>query len=171
VKPNEVEQAITIFTEDRTEARFDAMQRALVDGEFLIPVSDEGVQSQLSVHSIPVICFTTDEGHAAAPAFTTLQRLLEWKPQGVKYVELEGHKLIEMVDGMAEIDLIAINPGGGPRGLIPREDFLRLLSMYHVGPGQSATNIRRRPNGRARTMVGILALLVAATIAAIIISR
>lgn len=128
---NDAERAIIAFTNERTPERMHDMDLALLAAEFIVPVSDEGVESRGNVHTVPVRCFVTEEGFRAAPAFTTVERLFDWKPEGSRYVTLIGHKLIDMAFGIAEIDVIAVNPKGVPRGLIPRGEFLRLLGLHH----------------------------------------
>jgi len=136
----ETEQAIVAFTEDRTPERQLTMERALLAGQFLVPIGDEDVKARGDRYRLPVRCFRTDEGLAAAPAFTSLERLFDWKPEGCRYVTLDGHKIIDMVFAMPEVEVIAVNPKGVPRGLIPREEFLRLLAMHH---GVQVTDVER----------------------------
>jgi hypothetical protein len=165
----QAERAIIAFTEDRSAERLLAMEMALLSGEFLIPIGDEEVESRGDRHRVPVVCFRTEEGFAAAPAFTSVERLFDWKPEGSRYVSLRGYKLIDMVFAMPEVDVIAVNPKGVPRGLIPREDFLRLLSLHHgvaVTADEGGVSARRR-KPMAVAMAVLLALVVAFSIAVI----
>jgi hypothetical protein len=67
---------------------------------------------------------------------------------------------------MPEVEVIAINPRGVPRGLIPRHDFLRLLSLRHgVTVEEGAVAHRLRP--MAIAMVVLLILVVAFSVAVI----
>jgi len=165
----ETERAIIAFTEERNAERQLAMNMALLSGEFVIPIGDEGIESRGDRHRVPVRCFRTEEGFAAAAAFTSVERLFDWKPEGSRYVSLLGHELIDMVFAMPEVDVIAVNPMGVPRGLILREDFLRLLSLHHgvavTGDEGGVSARRRKP--MAIAMVVLLILVVAFSVAVI----
>ena len=51
------------------------------------------------------------------------------KSEGCKYVELAGRTLIQMALAMVEVDEVAVNPNGVPRGAIPRSEFERLRAI------------------------------------------
>jgi len=124
-----VEAAISAYSANRTESLLADLDKALVDGEFLVPVSAEVTEISPGRYDVPVICLKTNTGDGAIPAFTTIGSLLHWKPEGSKYTTLAGSALIAMAENMTEISEILVNPGGTPRGTIPRVEFRRLLSL------------------------------------------
>jgi len=94
-----------------------------------VPVSAEVTEIDVHKYDIPVICEKTKSGDGVVPAFTAVEQMLVWKPGGCKYVTVSGKSLIEMADRMEGISEIMVNPGGVPRGSIPRSEFKRLLSL------------------------------------------
>jgi len=124
-----VEEAISAYSASRTEELLENLDKALVEGEFLVPISAEVTEISPGRYDVPVICLKTNTGDGAIPAFTTIESLLHWKPGGSKYTTLAGAALIAMAANMTEISEILVNPGGTPRGTIPRVEFERLLSL------------------------------------------
>ncbi len=124
---NPIERAIYSYLETRSDTSLQALDRALIDGELLVPVSGEVLEKTNNVFDVAVICVRTSAGGGAIPAFTTIDQLLKWKPEGVEFVPFKVPALLEMALGMPEISEIAVNIEGVPRGLIPRSDFARLL--------------------------------------------
>lgn len=124
-----LEDAIKAYALDRTEAALSALDFVLVREPLHVPVSGAVNKIMLDQYDIPVVCLRTESGNGAIPAFTTVDQLLLWEPAGLKYVTLTGAKLIAMADGMPEIDEIQVNPAGAPRGVVPRIEFSRLLSL------------------------------------------
>lgn len=126
---NRVEDAISAYAASRAESLLADLDKALIEGEFLVPISAEVTEILPGRYDVPVICIRTNTGAGAIPAFTTIESLLRWKPEGSKYTTLAGAVLIAMAANMAEISEILVNPGGTPRGTIPRGEFARLLSL------------------------------------------
>lgn len=124
-----LEDAIRAYALDRTDAALSVLDLALIREPLHVPVSDIAEKLGPDRYDVPVICLRTESGSGAIPAFTTLDQLLLWEPAGPKYVTLTGAKLIAMADGMPEIDEIQVNPAGAPRGIVPRIEFSRLLSL------------------------------------------
>lgn len=126
--PNTIEAVIERYSASRSDDALRGLDAALVQDSFLIPVSREVARTRIGSYDIPVICMKTKAGDGAIPAFTTIDQLLNWKPEGCKYVTLTGKALLEMALGMAAISQIVINVDGTPRGAIPRSEFKRLLT-------------------------------------------
>jgi hypothetical protein len=114
---------------DRTSENLARLDQALLDEEFLVPVQQDAIALENVAWDIPAICFRRPDGKGVLPVFTSVDNLLSWKSEGTKYVELRGRVVIGMARNMAGIGEIAVNPGGVPRGAIPREEFDRLLSL------------------------------------------
>lgn len=127
--PNEVERAIISYTQERTAENLGRLDRALVAGTFVVPVSREIAELGANRFDVPAVCIRQPDGSGALPAFTSMAQLLSWKPVGSKYVELAGVAIIEMAKGMPDVGEVAVNPAGVPRGSIPRSEFDRLLSL------------------------------------------
>ena len=123
------EQAIAAYVEDRSAENLDRLDQALIKGEFLVPVSHDAVALEGIAFDIPAVCYRRADGAGVLPAFTSVDNHLSWKADGTKYVELGGRALIEMVRGMVEIQEVAVNPDGVPRGPVPRIEFDRLLAL------------------------------------------
>jgi hypothetical protein len=125
----EVEQAIVRYTQERTADNLERLDRSLVAGTFLVPVGEEPTELSPGQFDIPAICIRQPDGVGALPAFTSIDQLLSWKPEGCSYVELSGGEVVEMARGMPEVGQVAVNLVGVPRGVIPRSEFDRLLSL------------------------------------------
>ncbi len=126
---NRVDDAIFAYLRERSEASLAALDAALVEERFHVPVSDPVKELAPGHYDVPVLCVKTDAGAGAIPAFTTVEHLLKWKPQGFKYTSLTGRALIAMAEGMPMIAEILVNPDDAPRGSIPRKDFKRMLAL------------------------------------------
>jgi hypothetical protein len=126
---NPVEAAIATYASNPGEAALGALDLALVQGEFLIPVSAEVTAIEEGVYDVPAICIRTNRGEGAIPAFTTIGQLLKWKPESSKYTTLTGRSLFQMAIRMPEIAQIVVNVDGSPRGVIPRSEFERLSAQ------------------------------------------
>jgi hypothetical protein len=126
---NPIEAAIAIYATNRSEAALEALDLALVQGEFLIPVTADVTAIEDGIYDVPAICMRTSTGEGAIPAFTTIDQLLKWKPEGSKYTTLTGRSLLEMAIRMPEISQIVVNVDGSPRGAIPRSEFKRLSTQ------------------------------------------
>jgi hypothetical protein len=126
---NAIDQAVLAFLQDPTDEQNAKLDRVILEGEFLVPVSGQAVQSGLRNSQVSVRCVEIDKGVGALPAFTDVKHLLAWKPEGCEYVLLAGRKLIAMAVGMPSISLIAFNLADEPRGMIPRSDFARMMSI------------------------------------------
>lgn len=124
-----LDDAIVAYTKDRTDARFLSMYKTLLAEDFCVPVSEPVQEIQSGHHDVPVICMRMEDGTGALPVFTTMEHLVQWKPEGCLYISLVGRALIAMAIGMNDISEIAINPCNAPRGRIPRADFERMLAL------------------------------------------
>jgi hypothetical protein len=123
-----IESAIASYTSNRSDTALRALDLAIVQDEVLVPVSSEA-ETETGHLEIPVICLKTTAGDGAIPAFTTIDQLFKWRPEGCKYVTLTGRALLEMATTMPKISRIVINVDGSPRGAIPRSEFARLIEL------------------------------------------
>lgn len=126
---NAIESAIAHYSANRSGESLGALDTALVRNSLLVPVSEDVTETKRQSFDIPVICLRTRAGDGAIPAFTTVDQLMNWKPEGCKYVTLTGKSLFEMALGMPEISEIVINVNGAPRGAIPHSEFKRLIAL------------------------------------------
>lgn len=126
---NAIESAIAHYSTNRSEEALQALDIALVRNSVLVPISEDVTETKKGIFDIPVICLKTSTGDGAIPAFTTVDQLMNWKPQGCKYVTVTGKSLLEMALGMPEISEIVINVDGAPRGAIPQWEFKRLIAL------------------------------------------
>lgn len=126
---NAIESAIVNYSTSRSEDTFGALDRALVQNSIFVPVSADVTEISKNNFDIPVICLRTSASDGAIPAFTTVDQLLNWKPEGCKYVTITGKALLEMALGMPGISEIVINVNGAPRGAIPQSEFKRLVAL------------------------------------------
>jgi len=83
---------------------------------------------------IGLVTLHTDEG-PVIPLFTSVERLLEWQPEGSGYVALPSQALFEMVAATGTVRL-EINPGSATRGTIVRSE-LEALARGRVPLGES----------------------------------
>lgn len=137
--PNRVDDAIVAYLRDHSTTRLAALDVAFIEETFHVPVSKPVKESQIGRYDVPVICVWTEGGSGAIPAFTTVEHLLKWKPEGCLYTSLIGRSLIAMADEMSAISEILVNPNDIPRGRIPRSDFKRMLELQQ-GHGHSKTS-------------------------------
>jgi hypothetical protein len=126
---NAIEAAIEVYCTSRSDSALLALDMALVRNSVLVPTSTELTEIETGGYEVPVICMRTTAGDGAIPAFTTLEQLLKWQPEGCKYIEVNGKALLQMAIGMPEISRIVINVDGAPRGVIPRSEFERLVAL------------------------------------------
>jgi SseB protein N-terminal domain len=126
---NRLDDAITAYTLDRSDASLLALQEAFVTEELHVPVSEPVEQVMRCQYDVPVICVRTETGAGAIPSFTAMEHLLKWKPQGCLYTSLTGRSLVAMAIQMPAISEILVNMADAPRGRIPRGDFVRMLAL------------------------------------------
>jgi len=126
---NRIDDAIGAYLQDRSDAALRVLDRALIEEELHVPVSEPVSELIPGRYDVAVVCIKTDAGEGAIPVFTTVAHLFEWKPEGCLYTSLNGRSVIEMATGMEAISEILINPKGVPRGRIPRADFIRMLAL------------------------------------------
>lgn len=126
---NRVDDAIFMYDRDRREATQAALDLALVEEQFLVPVAEPTKELTPGHYDVPVLCVRTEAGGGAIPAFSSMERLLTWKPHGCLYTTLNGHSLLAMAIGMESVTEILVNPGSVPRGRIPRSNFTRMLAI------------------------------------------
>jgi len=126
---SDIEQAVRDYVDDRTAEKLSRLDHALVEGTLIVPVSHDAVDLGSNRIDVPAICFRRPDGTGVLPAFTSVENLFSWKSEGSQYVELAGRSLLQMALAMVEIDEVAINPNGVPRGAIPRSEFERLLAI------------------------------------------
>ena len=126
---SEIEDAISFYSATRSASALEALELALLRNDVLVPTSEVVKDLGDNRYDVPVVCLKTRAGDGAIPAFTTINHLLDWKPEGCKYVILTGKLLLEMALGMPEISEIVINVDGTPRGAIPRSEFERLIAL------------------------------------------
>jgi SseB protein N-terminal domain len=125
-----IEAAILSYTSNRSDATLQALDSALVQDNVLVPVSAEVTAIGTGNYDVPVICIKTSAGDGAIPAFTSIEQLLKWKPEGCKYVTMTGKSLLEMAIEMPVVAEIVVNVEGSPRGVIPRSEFGRLIAQH-----------------------------------------
>ncbi|HZL87777.1 MAG TPA: SseB family protein [Pirellulaceae bacterium] len=120
-----IEAAALTHIRERSNSSLQGLYRALVSGRLLVPLF-----SDLTTHEgktdVPVRCFRLPSGEGCIPAFTSVQRLLEWDPGGSLYAEMPCQKLFVMATGMLDIDAIFVNYShekGVPKGMITRPEF------------------------------------------------
>ena len=126
---SEIEQAVRAYVDERTTENLSKLDHALVRGTLIVPVSHDATDLGAGRFDVPAICFRRPDGVGVLPAFTSVEHLLSWKSEGCKYVELAGRTLIQMALAMVEVDEVAVNPNGVPRGAIPRSEFERLRAI------------------------------------------
>jgi hypothetical protein len=126
---NLIEEAIAAFTENRSPEQLQQLHCVLVGGSFIVPVFADATEYAIAHWDIPVICLRRPDDTGSVPAFTSVEKLLEWKPEGGKFVELKGDQLIRMAENMSQISDIVVNPGLVPRGIIDRSEFKQLLAL------------------------------------------
>ncbi len=125
----EIEDAIVAFTNNRTPEQLQTLHRTFVKGTLVVPVFADVTEYTPTRWEIPIICLRRPDDTGSVPAFTSVEKLVEWKPEGVKFVELEGHQVISMAERMSQIAEIVVNAGLVPRGIIERSEFKGLLAL------------------------------------------
>jgi hypothetical protein len=129
---NALDHLIAAFAENPSDASLLALQTSFMAQKLHVPIAQPVRELQPSVHDLAVICVRTEAGAGAVPAFTTVEHLLKWKPQGCLYVFLTGRSLIEMARDMVAISEILVNPNDTPSGRIPRMDFEKMLELNPI---------------------------------------
>lgn len=122
-----LDDAIRAYADDPSGKSWTVLEATVTETRFCVPVSESVKEIAPGRYDVPVICLKTDAGEGAIPAFTSVEHLLKWKPQGCKYTTLSGRALIAMAINMEVVSEILVNPGDVPRGKIPRSDFKRML--------------------------------------------
>lgn len=129
---NRLESMIIAYARRRCDTTLLTLQRAFLAEKLCVPVSQPVKELEPGRYDVPVICLQTEDGVGAIPVFTEIEHLFKWKPQGCLYTSLSGRALINMATGMKSVGEILVNPGGTPRGRIPRTDFAQMLAMEDV---------------------------------------
>jgi hypothetical protein len=126
---NKIDPSIEAFLDHRTDDAFTAMYRAFLDEVLCVPIGAPVKEPSPDVQDVPAICIRSESGTGILPTFTSVEHLLEWKPAGCLYVELHGRTIVKMANNMVDIDEIAVNVAGTPRGRIPRMHFAKMLAL------------------------------------------
>jgi SseB protein N-terminal domain len=126
---NPLDQLIWAYVSDRSDESLRALHAAFLAEQLHVPLSEPVKELERDRFDLPVICIRTATGAGAIPAFTSLEHLFEWKPQGCLYTSLRGRALLTMAMGMVEIAEIRVNPNGVPRGCLLREEFEKMLEI------------------------------------------
>lgn len=129
MEENRLDDAIFAFVREQSENARQALHELFLEEQLHVALSRQVTEVRPGEYDVPAICIRTETGAGALPAFTSVRRLLRWKPQGCLYTVLSGRSLIRMAAQMADVDEILANPGDVPRGRIPRGDFQRMLAL------------------------------------------
>lgn len=124
-----LDEAIRAHVSDPNPLTLRALHLAFLNSTLIIPLAEPVKKLGRDRYDIPVLSIMDGERGGAVPAFTTLDHLYEWKPQGCLYTDLNGRSLLTMALGMTGILQVLVNPGGAPSGRIPRTDFSRMLLL------------------------------------------
>jgi hypothetical protein len=123
---NSLEEAIWKQIHERSQPSLWNLYEVLLEGNLLVPVFERLKTDSIGRTDVPVICVRLSDGEGCLPVFTSVKRLLEWKQNGAKYIEMRGRALFEMANGIPEIDAIYCNYSeikGSPKGKVSRAEF------------------------------------------------
>jgi hypothetical protein len=121
-----IEGAIQRHIQQQSEESLRSLYQAPLSGRLLVPLFSELTTDAAGQTDLPLSCVQLPTGEKCIPAFTSVNRLLEWKNAGSKYTELPGGTLFDMATRMPEIDCIYINfseQQGTPKGKVTRREF------------------------------------------------
>ena len=130
---NRFDDVIAAYAQDPSDTKLLGLHVAFLTANFHVPVSEPVKELDPNRYDIPVICVKTETGAGAIPAFTTMDHLFKWKPEGCLYTSLTGSSLLAMAADMEAISEIRVNPNDVPCGRIPRADFRRMLALKFKG--------------------------------------
>jgi SseB protein N-terminal domain/SseB protein C-terminal domain len=125
-----------LAADDNAETR-SALFKALLDTTLVAATPNAPTEERSWVagegEQIGLVTLDTDEG-SAIPVFTSVDRLLEWQPEGAGYVALPSRALFEMLAGSGTA--LEVNPGSATRGtIVPSE--LEALARGRVPVGDT----------------------------------
>jgi hypothetical protein len=123
---NSIEKAAQLHIEHRSSESLQVLYKAILSGEFLVPLFADLAKDSARGTDVPVRCVRLPNGEGCLPVFTSVERLLEWKRNGSKYTEMPSRMLFEMVSAMPEVDCVFVNYSeqkGAPKGKLTRREF------------------------------------------------
>jgi len=124
---DELERTIQAHVHDRDNTSLRLLHVAFLKAKLFIPLANPVSKATPGYCDLPVLCERDNAGEGVLPVFTTKEHLLEWKPEGCLYTNLNGKVLLQMASAMTGVSAVLVNPAGVPRGRIPREDFEKML--------------------------------------------
>jgi hypothetical protein len=104
---------------------------SILDRELLVLTPDSGDEDSGTYvleeeRDFPIILVTGDDGLAVLPAFTSEAALLRWRPEGSRFLGLQGRVVIEMLS-RSDWDRIVVDTNSRNAFLITRTDAVELL--------------------------------------------
>ena len=123
------DDSILCYLDQQTDAALTRLYESFMGVDVLVPLASEVTEVGQREFDVPAICVRAESGEGMLPVFTTMNHLLEWKPQGCLYVELRGREVLAMAKDMTAVDGIVVNIAGAPRGWIPKAHFDAILDM------------------------------------------
>ena len=126
--PREVEDAMdAVAAADNAETRA-ALFRAMLNTTLVAATPDAPTEERAWIaregDQIDLVMLDTEDG-PVLPVFTSVDRLLEWQPEGSGYVALPSRAFFEMVAASGAVRL-DVNPGSTTRGTIERDELAAL---------------------------------------------
>lgn len=124
-EPREIERAMERVAADDNHETRSALFRALLNTT-LVAATPTGPAEERSWtagegEQIELVMLGSDDG-PVWPVFTSVERLLEWKPEGSGYVALPSRALFEMAEASGAVGL-AVNPASATCGEIVRHEL------------------------------------------------
>ena len=103
----------------------------VLDRELLVltPESDDEPRGSYVLEKdreVSVVLVTDDEGRAVLPAFTSEAALLRWKPEGGRFIGLQGRVVIELLS-RSEWDRIVVDTNSRNAFAVTRAQAIELL--------------------------------------------
>jgi hypothetical protein len=121
----EVERAMERVAADDTADTRSVLYRALLDATLVVATPHapavEGARIAQEGDTIELVMHHGEDG-PVLPVFTSVERLLEWQPQGGGYAALQGRALFELALA-TEAAWLAVNPGSATSGAISRYEL------------------------------------------------
>jgi len=130
-KQNEcpLDAAIINFSKARSKEALVKLQYVFLTERLHVPIVEPAMEIQAGHYDIPIICIRNDVGQGSIPAFSTVEHILKWKPEGCLYASISGFALLQMALKMDQISEVVVNINSSPSGSIPRKDFHMMLQM------------------------------------------
>ncbi len=135
---SEVERAMErVAAEDNADTRsalYNALLNTTLVAETASAPAEEGSRTPDEGETITFVMVASDEGDVL-PVFTSVDRLLEFRPQGTGYVALPSRALFEMAVASGTASLV-VNPASATGGEIFRHE-LKALAQGRLPLGET----------------------------------